>query len=231
MRKIICLLSTLVLLVSLGVSVLAATGFVPSITYKDGPEITWATFEDEDVSDCLVITSIKQATDKTTDITQAERDHLLDVYAKLKDGSMTLPINEDYVIRELVDVSYKYESCRQQPDTHGDKPTELKEPGKTLTVNFNLGVNAGTEVVVMTYIDGKWEKIQSVVNNGDGTVTCVFEDICPVVFAVKESQNGTTPPQTGDTSGKYLPLWIGTLALSGVALVTLVVVALKKKEQ
>lgn len=231
MRKIVCLLSALVLLISLGASALAATSFVPSITFKDGPGMTWATFDGKDVSDCLVITTIKQATEKTTDITQDERDHLLDVYAKLKDGSMTLPISEDYVIRELLDVSYKYESCRQKPDTHGDKPAALKEPGKTLTVNFNMGISAGTELIVMTYIDGKWENIESVINNGDGTVTCVFEDICPVVFAVKESQSGPTPPQTGDETGKYLPLWIGTLALSGVALVTLVAVALKKKEQ
>ena len=231
MKKIVCLLSALVLLVSMSVSALAATNFVPSISYKDGPRMSWATFDGEDVTDCLVITTIKQATEKTTDITQDERDLLLDVYAKLKDGSMTLPISEDYVIRELLDVTYKYEACRQKPDTHGDKLKELNETDKTLTVNFKLGVAAGTEVVVMAYKEGKWENIKKVVNNGDGTVTCEFERLCPVVFAVKESQSGPIPPQTGDNSGKFMPLWIGTMALSGAALVALVVVALKKKEQ
>lgn len=231
MKKIVCLIIALVLCMSLGMSALAATDFVPSITYKDGPGFDFAWLDEEDVSDCLVITSIKQATEKTTDITQEERDHLLDVYAKLKDGSMKLPLDENYVIRELVDVNYKYEACRQKPDTHGDKLKTLNETDKTLTVKFNLGVSAGTEVVVMTESEGKWENIKKVVNNGDGTVTCEFEHLCPVVFAVKESQSGPTPPQTGDETGKYLPLWIGTLALSGVALVTLVAVALKKKEQ
>ena len=230
MKKFICLLSALVLLVSLSMSAVAVE-FVPSISYKDGPRMTWARMGETDVSDCLVITTIKQANEKSTDITQDERDHLLDVYAKLKDGSMTLPIDEDYVIRELLDVTYKYNSCRQKPETHGDKLKELNETDKTLTVTFDLGISAGTEIIVMTYKNSKWENIKKVVNNGDGTVTCEFEHLCPVVFAVKESQNGTTPPQTGDTSGKYLPLWIGTMALSGVALVTLVVVAFKKKEQ
>ena len=228
MKKVICLISALVLLVGLGTSALAAS-FVPSISYKDGPRMITAIFGGEDVSDCLVITTIKQANEKSTDITQGERDHLLDVYKQLDNGSMTLPLDEDYTIRELLDVTYKYESCRQKPETHGDKLKELNETDKTLTVTFDLGVSAGTEVVVMTYKNSKWENIKSVVNNGDGTVTCVFESLCPVVFAVKESQNNNVP-QTGDTSGKYMPLWVGTLVLSGAALAVLVVVALKKKE-
>ncbi len=231
MRKIVCLVSALVLLVSLGISALAATDFVPSITYKDGPKIEFAWLDDEDVSNCLVVSSIKQATDKTTDITQEERDHLLNVYAKLKDGSMKLPVEDDYVIRELVDVNFKYEACRQQTDIHHDKLKELNETDKMLTVNFDMGINADADVIVMFESEGKWNEAEKVVNNGDGTLTCKFGHLCPVVFAVKESQSGPVPPQTGDTSGKYLPLWIGTLALSGVALVTLVVVALKKKEQ
>ena len=230
MKKLICLICALVLCVGTAVSASAAVSFVPSITFKDGPGMDWATFDGEDVSDCLVITTIKQANEKTTDITQDERDLLLDVYDKLNSGAMTLPIDESYTIRELLDVNYKYESCRQKPETHGDKLTELNTTDKTLTVQFNMGVTADTELIVMTYSEGKWEKIKSVVNNGDGTVTCEFEHLCPVVFAVKNSSTPSTPPQTGDTSDKYMPLWIGIMALSGVALVTLVVVALKKKE-
>ena len=33
--------------------------------------------------------------------------------------------------------------------------------------------------------DGKWESIESIKNNADGTLTCVFEDFCPVLVAVK----------------------------------------------
>lgn len=235
MKKVVCLVCALLLCMAMSFAV-CAVGFVPSISYKDGPGMDFAWFHDgdgesSDVSDCLVITSIKQATEKTTDITQEARDELLDVYAKLSDGSMTLPLDSDYVIRELVDVSYKQESCVLKPE-HGNKPQALKEPGKTLEVKFDLGISAGTKVVVMTYIDGKWEEIESVSNNGDGTVTCVFEDICPVVFAVKQNQNTPVdPPKTGDPVGGSLYLWIGVLALSAAALVTLIVVATKKKVQ
>ena len=252
MKKFICLLSALVLLVSLSVSTLAAD-FVPSISYKDGPGISIGWLDGDDVTSCLVITSIKQALDKTTDITQEERDLLLKVYEELKNGDFT----NEYVIRDLIDLNFKYNDCRQvhsvedgqsqsgsssagmvmteattqEAQDMETKLDELNDTDKNLKVKFNLGVSAGTDVIVKTYTDGKWSDIKSVVNNGDGTVTCEFEHLCPVLFAVKESQSGTTPPQTGDTSGKYLPLWIGTMALSGVALVTLVVVAFKKKEQ
>lgn len=252
MKKFICLISALVLLFGLSTSALA-TDFVPSISYKDGPGFSVAWLDGDDVSKCLVITSIKQALDKSTDITQEERDLLLKVYEELKNSDFT----KEYVIRDLIDVNFKYNDCRQihsaedgqsqggsasagmvmtETATQDAQVTEnkldvLNDTNKTLKVKFNLGISAGTDVIVKSYHDGKWSDIKKVVNNGDGTVTCEFEHLCPVLFAVKESQNGTTPPKTGDETGKYLPLWIGTMALSGVALAALVVVALKKKEQ
>ena len=285
MKKFICLFSALVLLVSMSVSALAAD-FVPSISYKDGPTFTEAWLDEEDVSNCLVITSIKQAQEKSTDITQEERDLLLKVYDELKTGDFT----KEYVIRDLIDLNFKYNACRRvhfvekgQPQSGSETETEavteaateevteeateavteetteetqetetteetqeteaiteetpetwtkldeLNNTDKNLTVKFNLGVSADTELLVKTYNDGTWSDIKSVVNNGDGTVTCEFEHLCPVLFAVKNPQGSTIPPKTGDTSGKYMPLWIGTMAVSGVALVALVVVALKKK--
>ena len=248
MKKLICLISVLALLLSMGMSVLAAE-FVPSITYKDGPGLSNATLDGEDVTKCLVITSINQAKNKTTDITQDERDLLLQVYDELKNSDFI----KDHVIRDLVDVNFKFNDCRQKHDvsegmaqggsqsadatetTEGTEEFEnklevLNNTDAVLTVKFNLGVSAGTDVIVKSYIDGQWTDIKSVVNNGDGTVTCAFEHLCPVLFAVKQTQGGgTTPPKTGEGFNS-MPLWIGTMALSGVALVTLVIVAVKKKE-
>ena len=56
---------------------------------------------------------------------------------------------------------------------------------KKARITFKMGVEADTDVIIMTCIDGKWEAIESVVNNGDGTVTGIFEDICPVAFVVQ----------------------------------------------
>lgn len=108
MRKGICLLLALVLCAVL-VSPAFAVDFVPSITYKPTPDVHNATLviprpadatvpegdpveetEQEHVGGCIVVTSIIQAEEKTTDIAQEDRDLLLDVYAKLADGSMDL---------------------------------------------------------------------------------------------------------------------------------------------
>ena len=170
----------------------AANGFVPSITYKGGPDVNEAAVSDvngaavegmENVEGCVVVTSIEEAREKKTDISQEDRDLLLEVYEKLESEEMTLPIEGDYVIRELLDVSFEYNDCRLKED-HGNKPAGLKQEGVTLTLKFDLGIEADADLVVMTYIDEVWAEIESVENNGDGTVTCVFEDICPVAFAV-----------------------------------------------
>lgn len=139
------------------------------------------------IADCIVVTSVVEAEEKTTDISQEARDLLLDIYDRMVNGDETLPIEESFSIRELVDVSFKYEACELLED-HGNKAEIVKLPGVTLNVSFDLGVDAEETVVVMTYVevDGemKWVEIESVTNNGDGTVSCVFEDICPVAFAV-----------------------------------------------
>lgn len=235
MRRVVCCMIALLICISLAVPAFAATGtFVPSISYKDAPGVVVASLNlgggtNNDVSSCVVVTSIPEAKDKTTDITQEERDTLLDVYKELSDGTMKLPdLPDGYVIRDLVDVSFEYEDCREKDD-HGDKDQELKKPGVTLTVTFDLGVAGGDDVIVMTYNNGKWQPIVSVKNNGDGTVTCDFEDICPVAFAVKQSTVDKVP-KTGDAFGQRLGLWIGVLAVSGVALAAIVVVAVRKKK-
>lgn len=231
MRKAICLMIALLLCVSMTLPVFAAkTSFVPSITYKDGPGTGDVILDDngnrENVDDCVVVTSIGEAKKKSTDITQEERDELLDVYKKLSDGSMKLPLDDDYVIRELVDVSFEYQDCRQD-ESHGHKDQKLKEPGVTLEMDFDLGVGKKTDVKVLVYIDGKWQPIKSVKNNGDGTITCVFEDICPVAFVV-DADYYDESPKTGDQIGQNLGLWVGILAASAAALVAVVVISRKK---
>lgn len=195
MRKVICLVVAVLLCVGMAVSVFASDNkFVPSISYKPGPDMKEigsygeealpGAEGEETLANCVVVTSIEEAEKKTTDITQEERDLLLDVYKKLDSSEMTLPLDYDYVIRDLVDLSFKYEACRMQ-ESHNHKDQALKEEGVTLTVLFDLGVAKDQQVDVLTYIDGEWAPIEEVVNNGDGTLTCTFEDICPVAFAVK----------------------------------------------
>ena len=207
--------------------------FVPSITYKDGLTITkvetnmvidgkdWS----EGIKECVEVTSIAQAKEKSTDLSQDDRDFLLEVYEDLANGDMLLPLPGDYVIRDLVDISFKYENCTCDEE-HGHKDECLAGDGVTLTITFDMGVAPDAKVIVMTYIDNSWKDIKSVVNNGDGTVTCVFEDICPVAFVVDDNVVKTTP-FTGDTAGQQLPLYAGTAAASAAGIALLMV--LKRK--
>ena len=222
MKKIICLISALLLCMSLFIPAMATENeFVPSITYKDGPEIIEAKIDEEDVTSCVTVTSIKKAEDKTTDITQEERDKLLEVYNKLTSGEMKLPLDGDYTIRDLVDVSFEYEDCRCD-ESHGNKDECLKDDGVKLTVVFDMDVNSSDKLKVLVYIDGEWVLVEDVTINEDGTVTVDFEDICPVVFCV-ESKSDVQVPTTGDEFGRNLGLWIGLLAVSAAALVVMLV--------
>lgn len=226
MKKRISLLMAVALCMLLALPAMA-TEFVPSISYKDGPGVRTAIqgvrqdLEDgENVTDCVVITSIIAAREKTTDITQESRDLLLEVYEALSDGSMSLPLEGNYVIRELVDISHKQSACVQAADHTHD--AQLKQEGFVVSVIFDLGVKAGQEVEVLSYQDGQWAEIVSAVNNGDGTVTCIMEHFCPVAFCLDaDAQQG--PAATGDVAGQNLLLWIIVLVAALAAIIVLAV--------
>lgn len=221
MRRVICLVAVLLLSVMLTVPAFAAEDtFVPSISYKDGPEVVEAEQNGQDTTGCVEVTSLKEAKEKTTDIYQEDRDLLWETYEKLNDGSMELPLeNKDSVVRELVDVSFLKTDCVEA--SHGHKEWLAKE-NNTIEVVFDLGVKKGVDLEVFAYVNGEWTPVKSVENNGDGTVTCVFEDFCPVAFCV-ESQSTVTPPKTGDTMGADMMLWIVLLVVSLGATVVLVI--------
>ena len=232
MKRLISMIALLAFCLALTCPVFAADDmFVPSISYKDGPEIIEGEMDGEDVRSCLIITSIKGAIEKTTDIYQSDRDLLLSVYKQLDEGTMRLPLDGEgsvartggstkkyYVVRELVDVSFKKTTCRETEHTHKEW---LAEKGTTLTIKFNLGVAADANVMVLTYINDTWEFIESVTNNGDGTLTCVFEDICPVAFCVETEVRD--PSQTGDIDRNSLILWFTLMAVSTAAIVVLAI--------
>lgn len=225
MKKLICLLAVLALCLSMGIPAFAAKNdFVPSIGYKDGPGIKDAEMGDEDVDDCIIVTTIKEAEDKSTDISQEDRDLLLEVYEELTEGDMTLPVEGKHEIRDLVDVSFEYEDCRQQED-HGDKPGQLKEEGVTVTITFEMGIDPDEVIEVYVYIDGQWVAVKNVTNNGDGTLTVEFEDICPVAFVTKLPDSAPT----GDSARGPLGLFIGLMVLSAAAIVVLICLKGKKK--
>jgi len=247
MKKIMSIVMALVLLCAMVCTVSAAQDdFVPSISYKDAPlvvpvkdgqgnnaygRIIGANGQviDYFYEDCLLITPVSQV-EQSEKIPEDAAALLLDVYKKLVDGSMKLPYEkvagykgENMVIRELVDATWM---CAELGDAV-DHEALVEPEGVVFELTFDLGVAAGTNVVVMTYKENQWAPIVSTKNNGDGTVTCTFEKLCPVVFAVPTS---TTPPShTGDNSN--LVLWGVLMGVSAVVLVALVVVASRKRKE
>lgn len=239
MKRLISILIVITFCLILACPAFAADDtFVPSISYKDGPEIIDGEMDGEDIKSCLIVTSIKGAIEKSTDIYQYDRDLLLSVYEQLENGTMTLPLDgpgtmartggvtkKYYVVRELVDVSFKKTPCREGEHVHKEW---LGEEETTISITFDLGVSAETNVMVLTYIDGQWEFIESVTNNGDGTLTCVFEDICPVAFCVEKSSRD--PSETGDIDREKLILWFVLMAVSTAAILILAVSRRKRTQ-
>ena len=236
MKKVILLLTVVALCLCLATPAMAAmTGlhvtFVPSITYKESPEVEDAEIETDDgkkpAKDCVVITSIPEAKDESTDISQEERDTLIDLYEQIVEGEIELPIDDDDVVRDLIDVSFEYEDCVLDPE-HPDKEAIVNDTDKTLTVTIDLGVDPATDVTILTYHDGEWVPAKEVTNNGDGTVTVVFDVIGPTAIIV-DGDGGFENPKTGDPAGNQLYLWVGLMVVSAAAIVALTVLKAKKR--
>lgn len=211
MKKILCCLWALLLCVSLAMPAFG-TGFVPSVSRPEKPPvqnvilITPEKPEDpenpeeetrpehrEEVEICVIISTVKEAKEKLTDITQDERDLLVEVYESVVSGIMQLPIPGSYVVSQILDVSWRNSACVENVEhTHQE---ELEREETVLMAQFDLAVEAGVEVVVMVYHEDQWKPVKSVTNNGDGTVICEFEHIGPVAFCVpgEEPKEETVP--------------------------------------
>lgn len=248
MKRAIGLLLMLTLCISLSCPAFAAeNSFVPSITYKGEPEIVPT--EDEEgkpvigivredgkkneeeeallsyvYQPCLVITPVAEA-ESSAAIPDEAAETLLYVYEELSSGRMKLPYDkaenykgETMVIRELLDASWL---CGVGSDH--DHPTQVAPEGVVLEITFDLGVQPEDKLIVMTYHDGEWEPIAEAINNGDGTVTCVFEHLCPVAISVAQG----AAANTGD-SFSFMP-WVVVMIAALAALVVVFTRKAKKK--
>ena len=172
MKKIISLVLVLMLCVALAAPAMAT--YAPSVTYEAVADtfVVEAEVGGEDVTETIVVTTELDAIEENTAITEEEREAFLDLLAEIKEGTMVLPVEEGFEVREVVYLSMDIEE--------GDVVT--------VTATFDLGVAAGAEIVMLAFIDGEWVELGTVINNGDGTITVTFDFAgnCPIAFAVKE---------------------------------------------
>ena len=245
MKKIVCLMTVLLLCASLVVPAFAAEDdFVPSITYKPNPEIVPVEGEDGeeyigvirnkegeilDYFDhgCLMVTPIADVWDEEIEVSDNVEELLLFVYNGLGDGSLNIPYEElevadldvdNMVIRDLFDARW---ICEE----HGKM---VEAEGVTFEITFDLGVVADAQIYVMTYDEDtkEWSPIVKTVNNGDGTVTCTFEHLCAVAFSMPIA--ATNVPSDEVPTHNVLP-WFIVLLLAVVGVVVILVTKNKKK--
>lgn len=216
MKKLISLVLVAVLLCSVVLPV-AAEEFVPSISYKDSPEIVGkpeiTDKDDKEVTGAqVVITPVSDALETPEQERSDEEALLVEVFDKLNNGDMKLPVpdgdggEEYYVVRDLFDIDIDYGT---------QEPTE----NVRIEVTFDLGVEAGAEVAVM-FFDGTWVPMENIKNNGDGTVTVVFDKLGPVAFCVEDTAQSAP---TSDELGQKLLPWTILMFLAAAAVVFMLI--------
>lgn len=251
MKKLIALLVSVVLVLTLTISA-SATEFVPSIENKGAPELVVIDrIDGKDVVgfitgpdgnritteylDCLLVSSLQEAlTDPN--IPQEIKDELKKVYEELrKEGNdlSTLVPGLDQFVKDNWDSSKTANDLVVKDlfnihDLCGDISKFLPQDGSTLDLTFDIGVGKNVFVAAMVYVDGQWQPVPSVVNNGDGTITVTFDKLCPVAFMVPSSQlnSSTTSPTTGDLTPVYV--WGGIMLASIIAMAALLIYRSKK---
>lgn len=232
MKRIVCMLMGLVLCLNLAVTTFAAEkGFVPSISYKPGPELVPTKGPDGNThlgvirdgegnvlgyveEGCLRITPVAEVWEAGADVPENIAQLLRFVYEQLKSGQMQLPYEKhnaeldpaEMVIRDLFDVRW---SCQEHRDMMNREDTVLE-------LTFALGVEAETRIFAMSYDEetGDWSPILSAVNNGDGTVTCSFAHLCAIAFSMPVAAAAVP---VDDAPGINAMPWIVVMTLSAVA--------------
>jgi len=248
MKKVLCSLLALVVLAAMALPVLAAgDDFVPSITYKDAPEIVVtedelgneiaAVVRDEagEVVDYIFTTELASSSiakvEESETLTSDEKALLKDVYNKITTGEMKLPYEkveavkeQTMVIRDLIYLTIRDVSPLSAAGVL--EVTPLANEKTRWEISFNMGVEADTQVVAMTYNNNEWTPAHKVVNNGDGTVTCTLDSLGVLALSVPVV---TSAPAEPAPAPDYT-IWIIVGAAAAVVLVVIIVVATRKKK-
>lgn len=126
---------------------------------------------------------------------------------------------DDLIVRDLFDVTL---ICDESNEL-------LVDDAHHLLLTFSLGIKKDEFITVIKFNPekDKWETIRSVVNNGDGTVTCEFDHLCPIAFLVEKTASNSA--QTGDDSVSIY-VWIA-VAAAAAALIVVLIIAKSKKEK
>lgn len=223
MKKLIAMLIALAVCCAMVLPV-AAEEFVPSISYKDHPEIVDTPVikdeAEEEVKDVqLVVTPVSDALDTPEEDRNDVHDDLIDVYEKLENGDMKLPTTDgdkNFVVRDLINVSVL--------DNEGNEVNDVA----TVEVTFDLGLEKDKEVVIMVYENDEWHVVEGITYNANGSVTVVFDKMGPVAFCVEEE--GQVVPPTNDKMMQEVITWSVLMVASACAAVVMLISRRKARQ-
>lgn len=128
---------------------------------------------------------------------------------------------DNAIVTALFDVSILSDELNEHLDVEGN----------TIDLTFTADIPEDHNVIVLVHKENKWQTIDNVVVNGDGTITCTFEHFCPVaIVAVPMVTEGPTvtpgpAPVVDDATGGFAWWWIVVV----VAAVVVVAVVAKSK--
>ncbi len=215
MKKIISLVIALIMVLSMGATAFAANftdsiedsfGAINARILRNGGVVEHIIFGPS----CLIVTHISEVDEAHPAVTE-EAKFLEEIYKKLLSGEMKIPyekagFNSDNM--SLIDLYDATFLCQEHPDM-------LVPVGTTVEITFRVNVEKDENVCVMIYKNSEWIPAESVKNNGNGTVTVVFEHLCPIAFAVETASGsgstGESVPEANPSTGASV--FFGTAAL------------------
>jgi len=175
MKKVLTIITVLVLSMMLSVQAFAVTGFVGSATANQAPAIV--------EGEGLEVVPVAGADESS--LTEEQKQELKEVFDAIAGGSMTF----DEILSELQDVLGDNFAVQDLFYITG----ELGEDGTT-EVTLETGFAAGDKVVAAMLVNGKWEIIKDFVVNADGTVTMLLDKLGIISFFVAGEETEVTEP-------------------------------------
>ncbi|MBQ3006902.1 MAG: hypothetical protein IJD78_04995 [Clostridia bacterium] len=237
MKKAISFILSIVMILSFSLSAFAAE-FRPSVPSKDHPEVVpqlfngvsfdalildgnneviegihLVTYKNPDGQIIVTAYSEKNTADGRVDVVYFEASYEEILSARsLQELHELIPVG--MIVRDFFDVTLV--------GTYKD----IFKEGKKLQVRFDIGAELHEKIMALTRCSDEsgWEFVESVTINPDGTVTVIFDKLCPVIF-LTENDGAVESPATSDIS--TAALW-ALAAVFGMGSVCMIIASKKR---
>ena len=239
MKKAMSLILSIIMVLSLGISAFAAEGdFRPSVPSKDYPEIVPQLFNGVSF-DALILDDNNEVVEGIHIVTSTNPDgeiivtayseievadervnvvYMQTSYQEILDARSLSELNElipvGMIVRDFFDITLV--------GTYKD----IFKEGKKLQIRFDIGAELKEKIMALTRCSDEegWEFVESVTINPDGTVTVIFDKLCPVIF-LTENTGAVQSPATSDMS--TVALWT-LAAIFGMSSICMIIASKKR---